>query len=511
MKRNNKGYTLVELMITIAIFGIVMIGIAMIMRTTSVSYVNGSNEVAMQTEVQIVANQIEELLVDIGNKTTVNPDGTVNTLNASIGEGTKEGYVEYYIYDEATGTRYNIVHKDDTDELWFYKTTITGSNPDLTGYSLMAEYVSTFDIDGFSQTDGDTDRDNKVTIEIAMNKDGYTYEVTRDVFFRNAVEDITVYHLSGGGSSVPGSTPTYDYTVEVDRYSVINLEKDYNIASVDVASAAFTAKYDFVVPTFATGAISISEAITSVTPVADGSFRNFLIYDQTLSLDLTSKCLENEEAYLVCTDKDGLTKKILFYTKPVEYVVNTDSAAADGVVYVSNKTGDTAYAWIDIEGINIASMNEIFNMKFQYSIVSYIEDSTPGYQADNANKPYLITVNANSVEHGHSNSSNLYGTNKTLGLEADPEGDGFIITQDNNAFNSCSPTTDVLNAINNGTYRVAFMIHLPGQSATGNHDVIDLAVVTQGTTLTNYQGAKKYENVPASTSWFVDSRQFDTL
>ncbi len=510
MKRNNKGYTLVELMVTIAIFGIVMIGIAMIMRTTSVSYVNGSNEVAMQTEVQIVANQIEELLVDIGNKTVVDADGTVTTLNASIGAGTVSGYVQYYIDDLATNTRYNIVHKDDTDELWFCKTSLTASTPDLSDYSLMAEYVSTFNIDGFSTVDGDTDRDNKVTIEIAMNKDGYTYEVTRDVFFRNAVEDITVYHIDGGAPA-PGGVPTYDYTVEVDRYSVINLEKDYDIVSVDVASAGFTANYDFVELTFATGAIEVTEAITSVTPVTDGSFRNCLIFDQTLSLDFTADVEEDDEAYLVCTDEDGLTKKILFVTKPVNYVVRTDVAAADGVVYVSNKTGDTAYAWIDIEGINIASMNEVFNKKFQYSMVGYIEDSTPGYQADAGNMPYLVTVNANSVEHGYSGGNNLYGTNKPLGLEADPEGNGFIITQSNDAFSDCSPTAEVLSAIQNGTYRVAFMIHLPGQLAAGNHDVIDLAVVTQGTALTNYQGAKIYEDVPASATWFVDSRTFETL
>ena len=61
--RNNKGYSLVELLITIAIFGMVMIGIAMIMRTSSVSYLDGTREVAVQTEVQIVANQVEELLL----------------------------------------------------------------------------------------------------------------------------------------------------------------------------------------------------------------------------------------------------------------------------------------------------------------------------------------------------------------------------------------------------------------------------------------------------------------
>ncbi len=511
MKRNNKGYTLVELMITIAIFGIVMIGIAMIMRTTSVSYVNGSNEVAMQTEVQIVANQVEELLVDIGNKTTVGADGTVTTTNASIGSGTKDGYVEYYIYDQASGTRYNIVHKDDTDELWFCKTSLTASSPDLSGYSLMAEYVSIFDIDGFSQTDGDADRDNKVTIEITMDKDGYTYEVSREVFFRNAVEDITVYQINGGAAVPPGGAPTYDYTIEVDRYSVINLEKDYNIKEVTSVTGAFTSNYDFVVPTFSTGETSISKAISSVTAVADGSFTNFFIYDTTLSEDLTSQVKKDAGAVLTCTTKDtpAQTKTILVYTKPVDFTMNTANAAADGVVYVSNQTGDTNYAWIDIDGINIASMVEVFNKPFQYSMVSYIEDSTPGYQADTTNKPSdNITVSA--VSHGHGSSTDMYGTNKGFGLKADPEGDGFIITQDNNAFSSCSPTTEVTTAMANGTMRIAFMIHLPGQSTTGTHKVVDLAVVLQGTDLTHYAGGALYDVAATETAWFADgSHAFD--
>ena len=62
---NNKGYSLVELMLTLFIFGIVMVGIALIMRTTTVSYKDGNAEVTMQTEAQIIANQVEELLVDV--------------------------------------------------------------------------------------------------------------------------------------------------------------------------------------------------------------------------------------------------------------------------------------------------------------------------------------------------------------------------------------------------------------------------------------------------------------
>ena len=66
--RNNKGYSLVELLISIAIFSLVMGGIISIMNTTSVFYRGGQQEVRLQEEAQIAINQIEELLIDLDNK-----------------------------------------------------------------------------------------------------------------------------------------------------------------------------------------------------------------------------------------------------------------------------------------------------------------------------------------------------------------------------------------------------------------------------------------------------------
>ena len=64
MKKNNKGYTLVELMLTLLIFSVIMISIIMIMRTTIVSYKNGLTEASVQENAQIAINQISNILVD---------------------------------------------------------------------------------------------------------------------------------------------------------------------------------------------------------------------------------------------------------------------------------------------------------------------------------------------------------------------------------------------------------------------------------------------------------------
>ena len=78
MRKNNKGYSLVELLITMAIFSIIMIAIILIMRTSLVSYKDGLFETTMQEEAQIVANQVSDLLVDaryITSTGSTNSDG----------------------------------------------------------------------------------------------------------------------------------------------------------------------------------------------------------------------------------------------------------------------------------------------------------------------------------------------------------------------------------------------------------------------------------------------------
>ena len=61
---NNKGFSLVELVIAIAVLAIVMTQIGSLMINCSTLYKNGTYEAELQTEAQRVTQIIEELLVD---------------------------------------------------------------------------------------------------------------------------------------------------------------------------------------------------------------------------------------------------------------------------------------------------------------------------------------------------------------------------------------------------------------------------------------------------------------
>lgn len=68
MKRilnHQKGYSLVELLVAMAIFAIVLTQIFAMMVHSARLYKNGTFEVDLQTEAQQFVQQMEELLIDV--------------------------------------------------------------------------------------------------------------------------------------------------------------------------------------------------------------------------------------------------------------------------------------------------------------------------------------------------------------------------------------------------------------------------------------------------------------
>lgn len=483
-KRNNKGYTLVEMLITLAIFGIIMIGIAMMMRTTSISYLKGSREVAMQTEVQIVANQVEELLVDA---TT----GFSGMLTDAAGRK--------YCWIQSGTTKHWLVF-DSVEQELLYDSTADGSSYTDDSLSLMAEYVSDFNITGWeklSATPSDN-CDNKVTIELAMNNEGYEYEVSRDVFFRNALEDATVYEIEGAAGGAETPEDAYTAKVSLDRYAVLNLQKEYGIVSDIAVTSNFATYYEFVNVTFRTGNTEVAKAISSASPAEAGTATAYIRVNAATTSSTTTSVKDTQGVVVSGKDASGVEKKILLTTDAVEFTVNTTEATADGVVYLSNKTGDGqgGYTWLGVKGIDIASMINISGKSYQYAMVAYIDtNNDQQYALVDSNKPTVKTVS--TVSHGYSDgvALNNSGVQRGLALKADPETNGFILVQDNNALIA---NDNAKNAMLAGNMRLSIMIHLPSDSATGTHTVVDLAISAPGYDMQYYKGANTYNATPAN-------------
>lgn len=257
MRKNNKGYSLVELMIAIALFAIIFIQIIGFMKSSQKAYMKGVNEVTLQTEAQQVILQLEELMIDaqvaldIDNAVAVDPTTSngiapnplnPNPTNATINLGEKftikwsdalayqfelkraEGYSDF-------GSLYlTVMTKDPTDP----SATYTGS-----GEQLLAEYVNNVTIDK-GVGDADYEMASRVMVSVSMNNGVKGYEVSKDLYLRNDL---------GSGSKKTAPVADGDGILEVLRckayclsdlfpdssgvpyetYAFVGTQSDYNI------------------------------------------------------------------------------------------------------------------------------------------------------------------------------------------------------------------------------------------------------------------------------------------
>lgn len=197
-KCENKGFSLVELIVVIAIFSVVGIVVGGFLFTASRSYSLSANELDLQEEAQLVANQIQEMLLDTSYGIAyqfVGLDEEGNNLikymendAAALPEGSivsqKDLYIYgkdqyYYIYwdKEAAQILLKEYTKNDEDKY----VPVDGMPTDGV---LFGEYISDFKVDLSKVVSN-----RMVTFNITFKKDGSDrdYMVTRTVSLRNDV------------------------------------------------------------------------------------------------------------------------------------------------------------------------------------------------------------------------------------------------------------------------------------------------------------------------------------
>ncbi len=213
MKRN-KGYTLVELLVSITVFAIAMVSIVAIMSNTLNAYSNANIDVTVQEDAQIVANQIEEMLCDTKS---ISKSGDIYVCT-SVERGQKqpddtfpEKTLEYDL--QLVGTDLNLTVKDPA----------SGSVKN----SVLAKNVKAFSINSYDAETSVTGGSlyNEATFNIDFDTNGKTYSVSRNVYFRNHNENSSFNSITylkestGGGSSVSKDEKLLD----VKRFATYNL------------------------------------------------------------------------------------------------------------------------------------------------------------------------------------------------------------------------------------------------------------------------------------------------
>lgn len=200
--KNNKGYTLVELLIAMAIFAVVMAEVCNMMQQSSKLYLNGTYEIDLQTEAQQIVQQMEELLIDA--------NVSVNVLPSSVGLSVND--VEIVNHD----VTYLIRYTQPNPSVSYGNIYLTVSGASAASNALMGEYV-----ESLSLNMAEYETASKITLEIALRNDKYTYTTSKDIYLRN---DIGL----GGGRRTPSPEGEFDEELDVLRFREYNLSSTYN-------------------------------------------------------------------------------------------------------------------------------------------------------------------------------------------------------------------------------------------------------------------------------------------
>lgn len=260
-RSENKGFSLVELVVTIAIFSIVSIVIGGFLVASSRAYSVSANELDIQEEAQLVANQIQEMILDtaigISYKYVVMDatgselnDYMNNDLEIPVGQMDKK---ELWIYSQDGYNR--IYWNKDTNEIYLtqYEKISTGGFQPADGMTdtgvILGEYVSDFSVD-LSQVA--SERLVSFDIEFKKPNNNRDYTVSRTVSLRNNVltnkNKEEVYNAFGlefepvpdslsvtpGYDSVwPGEEVAYSVTLTCSRGGVPSQSVNWSISSGD--------------------------------------------------------------------------------------------------------------------------------------------------------------------------------------------------------------------------------------------------------------------------------------
>lgn len=186
-RHKNKGFTIVELIVTIAIMTIVGGAIASFLIVSQRQYNNGVAETSVQYDAQLVANQIHDLLIDAqkgvsyGYVSELADGSTESGLiidNSSIGDYDS---LELYVYNT---DKYYRIRWDKDEKKVYYAEALPSTLIDEDTEALLAEFVTDFSVDLSELLEKKTIR---YSITLAKEVSGRTYTTSHSVKLRNDI------------------------------------------------------------------------------------------------------------------------------------------------------------------------------------------------------------------------------------------------------------------------------------------------------------------------------------
>ena len=421
MKLKNKGYTLVELILSIAIFAIVMVGVTSIMSSTLKSYSNANIDIAVQEDCQMAANQLEEFLCDAKS---------ISSFDGDPANG--------WTFVDQAGVTQTISYEDD-------KVTLTRGGVQYT----IADHVSSFSIDNWktsSNVTATTEKAyNQAVINMSMDNNGQSYTLRRNVYFRNDVEENSFHGISylmgatGGG----GGGGTGDIDLIVKRYETINLSADYRIRYNAKLYKKNGAAWDLVTDPNPDPVVDVDNSFFKLSKSTDSPVSGTSVYYLTTGASVNSDLdLSVPATYKIEGSRDGSDSVTIYLTvEPVD-ILATDVVVQHHENNTVNAEGFTSP--INVKGIDIneALKSGDFSYTFKYSLLrngSYIGNNewTSTLTVDSSKASTDGKISAGTYQPGQYNGS--FGRVE-FGLAPDPFLGGFSVTGANTEMGTACST-----------------------------------------------------------------------
>lgn len=189
-KLKNRGFTLVEVVIAIAMLTVVGGAITSFIVASQKQYNMGSAESDLQYEAQLVVNQFQELVIDAAKGVSYAYNGTLNEGSVSgliiddsaVDAATIVNTKEFHVYD--VDKYYKLSWDTTSKKLFFFEYEKDEPDPaSVTGH-LLAEYVTGFSVD---LRDVGKNRTVKYMITLKKEGTGREYTTTHKIKLRNEV------------------------------------------------------------------------------------------------------------------------------------------------------------------------------------------------------------------------------------------------------------------------------------------------------------------------------------
>ena len=308
MRMNNKGVTLVELIISTAILFLIITAFLSMVASATKMFARGSRDLDVQEEAQSVTNQIESLLSD---------------ANLYAGQSGKEIYIVnedlvHVITERDNGVFYSIYTFPATQEPTSENVKgLIASNPSaLKTNTYMSSALLSKRMKDVTLNTSQLDSDNVVYLSMKYKNQEREIDVNESVFMRNKPG------LGGGGGHTSPPDNDFDAELVVLRYKKHNLISEFGVTKINTngsspaISGADASKYDVDV---AAGTVAIKGSVGLNQASAGGA---------------TITCTKNGQPYKIRLSFDpisigigsGGVQTVSIRTQNVESVVDYISA-----------------------------------------------------------------------------------------------------------------------------------------------------------------------------------------